>query len=140
MANTQSFSASTDNATVSGTLTDKELQTPEAPPSGRVAIGPRVTFNFITDEWSSANTYAYYDVVQVNGNSYIARQNVPTGIEITNTDYWIHWADPNAQFQELYNIVMTFQDKIASIEESIDTLKTGNTYNDIASNGFIYKG
>ena len=140
MANTQSFSASTDNATVSGTLTDKELQAPEAPPSGRVAIGPRVTFNFITDEWSSGNTYAYYDVVQVNGNSYIARQNVPTGIEITNTDYWIHWADPNAQFQELYNIVMTFQEKLTTLEESINSFSTGTTYNEISTNGFVYKG
>lgn len=132
MPNITSFTASTDNATVSGTLTDKELQLPEAVPSGRTAIGPRVTFNFITEEWNSANTYQYYDVVQVNGNSYIARQNVPTGIEITNTDYWIHWADPNAQFQELYNIVMSFK-------ETIDSFKSGSTYNDLTNNGFVYK-
>lgn len=132
MPNITSFTASTDNATVSGTLTDKELQVPEAVPSGRIAIGPRVTFNFITEEWNKANTYQYYDVVQVSGNSYIARQNVPTGIEITNTHYWIHWADPNAQFQELYNIVMSFK-------ETIDSFKSGSTYNDLTNNGFVYK-
>ena len=146
MPNETNFQASTPGATVTGTLRDNLPIMPVAPGTGRVAIGPRVTFNFITEAWNNANSYQYYDVVQVSGNSYIARQNVPAGIEITDTDYWVHWADPNAQYQELYNVVQTFQSSLTTLQSSVETLQdemqkltSGDTYSDLASNGFVYK-
>ena len=139
MPNETNFQASTPGAVVTGTLRDNLPITPVTPGTGRTAIGPRVTFNFITEAWDNANSYQYYDVVRVEGNSYIARQNVPAGIEITNTDYWILWAEPNAQYQELYNIVMTFDNRITALETSIAKLVSANTYASIAENGFVYK-
>ena len=121
MPNSTNFSAKTDGAHVTGTLTDHLPVNPNIPPTGLQAIGPRVTFNFITDAWSDENSYQYYDVVQVSGNSYIARQNVPTGIDISDTDYWIHWADPNAQFQELLNTVNSFDNRITTNSNNIIT-------------------
>ena len=135
----QAFYAETDNAQVKGTLTDKTISAPDAPPTGLLAVGPRVTFNFITDAWNKGNSYSYYDVVQVDGNSYIARQNVPSGIDITNTDYWIHWADPNAQYKELYDVVQTFQSQLDTLKADYQKLISGTTYNDLTTNGFVYK-
>lgn len=146
MPNTANFFAETQGAQVNGTVTDKQIVLPDVPPTGRTAIGPRVTFNFIRDAWNSNNSYSYYDVVQVSGNSYIARQNVPAGIEITDTDYWVHWAEPNAQYQELYNIVMTYQaaiDKlqsdVQSMQDALEKLVSADTYAMLAEKGFVYK-
>ena len=129
MPNSQSFSASTGAANVSGTLTDTNVIQPAQPPIGLQAIGPRVTFNFITEPWNSNNTYSYYDVVNVSGASYVARQDVPVGIELTNTDYWFRWNDPNAQFSSLENTVNTFDARITTNTNNIAT----NTA-DIATN------
>ena len=121
MPNQASFTAATPGAVVQGTVTDKLPMLPGTPPTGRTAIGPRITPNFITDPWSSDNTYQYYDVVLVEGASYIARKAVPAGIQITNTEYWIHWADPNAQFAELQNTVQTFDERITENADAIAT-------------------
>lgn len=139
MPNIKNFAAETAGAKVSGSLSDKLPVTPNVPPTGIQAIGPRVTFHFITDDWNSENEYEYYDVVNVNDNSYIAIKNVPSGTDITNTEYWFHWADPNAQYQELYNVVVTFNQRITDIENLVAGLVVGSTYKDIAENGFVYK-
>ena len=139
MPNTKNFAVETQGSKVSGTLTDKLPVNPDTPPMGLTAIGPRVTFHFLTEDWNIGNEYEYYDVVNVNDNSYIAIKNVPSGTELTNTEYWFHWADPNAQFQELYNIVTTFDQRIKDLESTVEKLTTGTTYADISSNGFVYQ-
>lgn len=121
MPNQASFTAATPGAVVQGTVTDKLPVLPGTPPTGRTAIGPRITPNFITDPWSSDNSYQYYDVVLVDGASYIARKAVPAGIQITNTEYWIRWADSNTQFQELQNTVQTFDGRITENADAIAT-------------------
>lgn len=117
MPNKTSFSAQTSGASVRGELTDRDMAYPVAPPAPALqAVGPRVTFNFITEAWSSENSYSYYDVVNIDGASYVARQNVPTGIEISNEDYWFRWNDPNAQFAELEDIVQGYDSRITAAE------------------------
>lgn len=139
MPNSKDFSVETQGSKVTGTLTDKLPVNPDTPPMGLTAIGPRVTFHFITVPWSKENSYQYYDVVNVNDNSYIAIKNVPSGVEITDTEYWFHWADPNAQYQELYDIVLTYNQRIQALETLVNGLTSGSTYNELAENGFIYK-
>ena len=68
MANVSNFSAVTPGAAVSGTLTDKEVVAPIAPPDGLRADGPRVTFHF-AGTWDADNTYVYYDVVKDNSGA-----------------------------------------------------------------------
>lgn len=138
MPNVSSFSAKTPNAKVNGTLTDNLPIQPVKGKVGRIAIGPRVTFSFINAPWDKNNTYQYYDVVLVEGSSYIARQNVPAGIDISNTDYWIHWADPNAQFNELYNIVMSFETRLQAVEAVTKYIDAGSTYQQMTEKGFAY--
>lgn len=139
MPNQASFTAATPGAVVQGTVTDKLPALPGTPPTGRTAIGPRITPNFITDPWSSDNTYQYYDVVLVEGNSYIARKAVPAGIQITNTEYWIHWADPNAQFQELQNTVQTFDGRITENATAIQNEVTRATQAETVNSNAIAK-
>lgn len=128
MPNTNVSTVETDFAKATTTLTDKQMVPPINAPTGRLAIGPRVTFHFIDGEWSSSNTYETYDVVQNEGISYVAVQPVPTGIQLTNTNYWFLWSEPNAQWQELIETVQGFQAQIngkAPIMHASDTTEYG---------------
>ena len=49
---------------------------------GKVAATPKGT-------WSAANGYEILDIVTHGGSGYISLQNVPAGIQITNTSYWL---------------------------------------------------
>ena len=111
----------TTNARVQTRVTDT---TPTVPlpdtPQGLMVVGPQVTLKFIHGEWSSANSYDYYDVVQVDGTSYIAVQDVPANTEITDTEYWAKWNDPNAQVELLQNTVAMFEGRLDTAENEID--------------------
>ena len=48
----------------------------------RVSIVPQGT-------WNSSNTYLKLDLVNYQGKSYIAKQDVPVNIDIENTNYWM---------------------------------------------------
>jgi len=41
--------------------------------------------------WNILNSYSRLDIVNNSGNYYRAQQNVPPGVVITNTDYWINF-------------------------------------------------
>ena len=92
-------------------------------PQGVMAVGPRVTFHFVQD-YNQANSYDYYDVVNVDGTSYIAIQDVPANTTITNADYWVKWNDPNAQYMMLQNTVESFDSRITAAKESADNADT----------------
>ena len=66
---------------------------------GKVSITPK-------GAWSNATAYTFIDVVTNGGSSYLALQDVPTGIDISNTTYWL---------------------KIASKGDKGDKGNTGNT-------------
>lgn len=50
-------------------------------------------------EWDNTKTYEPLTIVLHKGNSYTSRQYVPTGIDITNTDYWALTGNYNAQIE-----------------------------------------
>lgn len=123
MPNETNFSASTAGARVNGTLRDSLPVIPNVPPMGLQTIGPRVTFNF-AGLWDAESNYEYYDVVRdAAGASYIGRvTRIPAGTPLTDETYWIPWADPNAQFDELNNLVQTFDGRITAVENASETL------------------
>ena len=131
MAVTKTVNVETTNARASTTLIDT---TPTVPlpdtPQGLMVIGPQVTLHFVEDEWNKANSYDYYDVVQVDGTSYIAVQDVPANTEITNTTYWAKWNDPNAQVELLQQTVSQFEGRIAQNAADILAIKTTYFKND----------
>lgn len=140
MPNTTSFSAETPGARVDGTITDRQITIPNIPPSGLMAIGNRTSFNFIKEAHNPASEYHYYDVVRSEGSAYIAiKPTVPKNTQLTDDNYWFHWSEPNAQYNELYDIVQTFNARIAAMEKTVQDFVSAHTYADIAANGFVYK-
>lgn len=121
MPNVSNFGAQTDNAVVSGTVTDRQIVIPDVPPQGLMSVGPRVTPNYIKEPWSALNSYVYFDVVRDGaGSSYIAiKPLVPAGTELTDEDYWFKWSDPNAQLNELEQIVKLYDRRISQNTSAI---------------------
>lgn len=121
MPNVSSFGAQTDNAIVSGTVTDRQMVIPEIPPQGLMSVGPRVTPNFIKEPWNRLNSYNFFDVVKDGtGTSYIAiKPVVPTNTELTDEEFWFKWSDPNAQLNELEEIVKLYDGRISQNASAI---------------------
>lgn len=71
-------------------------------------VGPIVGLH-VEGEWSSTNSYESLALVSNEGNSYVARQDVPIGVDITNEDYWWKSANFNAQLEAYIQQVSTFQ-------------------------------
>ena len=115
MPNVSSFGAQTDNAVVSGTVTDRQMVIPETPPQGLMSVGPRVTPNFIKEPWNKLNSYNFFDVVKGDaGASYIAiKPVVPTNTELTDEEFWFKWSDPNVQLNELSGVVKLYDKRIS---------------------------
>ena len=69
--------------------------------------------------WNITKQYPVYSIVDVNNTGYLSLQNVPDGVEIDNTDYWVMIADYSALYAEI-------QTKIAEIEGELDTISIKN--------------
>ena len=81
-------------------------------------------------EWDGGLApYEPLTVVLYQGNSYTSRQFVPTGVEITNDEFWANTGNYNAQVEQYRQEVLTFADSIEDNTEAI----AANTL-DIASN------
>lgn len=70
-------------------------------------------------EWDNSEPYEPLTVVLYQGNSYTSRQYVPTGIDISNTEYWIESANYNAQVAAYRHEVSTFDGRITDNEDAI---------------------
>ena len=70
-------------------------------------------------QWDITLKYEPLTVVTDNGASYVSRRYVPEGIQLDNTDYWILWADYNAQLQHYIDEVETFDGRIDDIEDAL---------------------
>ena len=109
-----------------GNLTDEQMQalaqriaaladTPtDAPAPGvRQYVGARYVPLFAEPlEWSDTREYEPLTIVTYQGNSYTSRQYVPTGIEITNSEYWALTGNFNAQVEAYRAEVRAFDDRI----------------------------
>ena len=114
MAESKDFSAEAGSAKVVGTVSSADIAEPVAPPMGLRAVGPRITFHFV-GEWDAETSYVLYDVVRVNGTSYIANKiNIAKGVnpETDNNVHWVKWNDPNAQVELLQQTVNGFDARI----------------------------
>lgn len=70
-------------------------------------------------QWDITLKYEPLTVVTDNGASYVSRRYVPEGIQLNDTDYWILWADYNAQLQQLIEDVNTYNGRIEDLEEAL---------------------
>ena len=90
-------------------------------------------------EWNISTAYEALTIVYHQGNSYTSRQAVPSGIDISNGDYWAITGNYNAQIEQYRREVQAFDERITALETQIAALKAGSTYSDIAAKGFVYK-
>lgn len=90
----------------------------------RQYIGPRI-IPHLWDPilWDASTQYDALAVVQYNGVPYIARYVPPQGTVPTNAEYWVRWADFNAQMAQLQQIVETYRDDIDQNATDIDTIE-----------------
>ena len=65
-------------------------------------------------EWDITRSYEPLTVVKNQGSSYVSKRSVPEGIAITNEDYWLLWADYNAQLEQYRNEVRQFDGRITA--------------------------
>ena len=78
--------------------------------------------------WTSEAEYKIYSIVSYNSDNYIAIQDVPAGIMITNTDYWIMANTAVEQINAISQSVSDINDTIDEIKRTsltiVDKIKT----------------
>ena len=89
--------------------------------SVREYIGARYIPLFMGD-WDNTETYEPLSIVNYEGNSYTSRQFVPTGIDITNEQYWAETGNFNSQVEQYREEVMTFNDRIEANTDGVSNL------------------
>lgn len=74
-------------------------------------------------QWNNTKTYEPLTIVYNNGNSYTSRQFVPTGIDITNTEYWALTGNYNAQIEQYRQEVKQYDERINNAQSLATTNK-----------------
>ena len=74
-----------------------------------------------TVKWDNLAPYEPLTVVMHEVVSYVSRRYVPTGIQITDTDYWVETYRFNAQVEEYRQEVLSFQGQIDQIREDMES-------------------
>lgn len=96
----------------------------------RQYIGPRLVPIFGRKDESSIDwdgglaPYEPLTVVLYQGNSYTSRQYVPTGVQITNDEYWAQTGNYNAQVEQYRQTVLLFDGRITDNANAITELDT----------------
>lgn len=106
--------------------------------SVREYIGARYVMKFADPiQHDSTTAYEPLTVVQHQGASYISKQYVPIGINISNTDYWIVLADFDAQIEQYREEVRTFDDRITTNATDIDAVEAKLPASDFSSSSTV---
>lgn len=127
--NSMNIKAGNASATVQATVTDALPAVPCPGPAGYTYTGMRYVPVFSEPvEWNKSNSYESLTIVTYNGDSYTSKQAVPSGIDITNTSYWVKTGNFNAQLQSAI-------DYMSKVDASIRCFKTLNDVDDSLNEG-----
>ena len=74
-------------------------------------------------QWDAANSYEPLTVVMNLGTSYVSRRSVPAGIPVTDENYWVRWADYNAQLEEYIRQVNLYSERITTLEGDVSNIE-----------------
>lgn len=75
-------------------------------------------------EWDNKRTYEPLTIVIHNGNSYTSRQYVPSGIDITNNEFWANTGNYNAQVEQYRREVAQYN---TNLNAKLETVAHDNT-------------
>lgn len=78
-------------------------------------------------EWDNSAPYEPLTIVLYQGNSYTSRQYVPTGVEITNQEFWAITGNYNAQIEQYRKEVQAYDTRITANETAISAETTRAT-------------
>lgn len=70
-------------------------------------------------EWNDTRGYEPLTIVLHKGNSFTSTQYVPTGIDISNTEYWLETGNWNAQIEAYRDEVLRFDGRITQNADGI---------------------
>lgn len=70
-------------------------------------------------EWNDTRGYEPLTIVLHKGNSFTSTQYVPTGIDISNTEYWLQTGNWNAQIEAYREEVLRFDGRITQNADGI---------------------
>ena len=91
----------------------------DMPAGTSMYIGGRYMIKFHDPiAWSADVPYEGLEAVQHEGFTYISKKAVPVGIPLDNDEFWLIWADPNAQMEELRQTVENYQSSQNEINEA----------------------
>lgn len=71
--------------------------------------------------WSIQSAYEINTIVFIGKRAFTALQNVPTGVEITNTSYWKETGVPYLDVQNILDRLDAVEDDIDNVETSVAT-------------------
>ena len=80
-------------------------------------------------DWSNSRTYEQNTIVFVGKRAYTSLKAVPTGVAITNTEYWAETGVPYVDVSSIYNRLSAVED---DVEENTDDIEQAQT--DIVTN------
>ena len=109
-------------------------------PAGLTYVGMRYIINFADPiQWSSEAPYEHLTAVQNEGFTYISKKAVPVGVPVNNDEFWLLWADPNSQMEELRRLVEQYAETVESfdgrITENAEAIQDEATAREEADNG-----
>lgn len=83
----------------------------------------------MSGQWVKTKEYEPLTIVINEGNSYTSKKHVPSGVEITNTEYWAPTGNYNAQIEQYRQDVANLQknvtdtnETVAGIQEDVETI------------------
>ena len=76
----------------------------------------------IMGEWDNKKIYEPLSIVQYQGNSFTSRQYVPSGIELTNKEYWASTGNYNAQVEQYRQDVTTLNETVEGHISNLNTI------------------
>lgn len=74
-------------------------------------------------DWDNTAEYEPLTIVSYQGNSYTSRTYVPSGVAVSNTDYWALTGNYNAQVEQYRQEVVSLRESIAPSTRVYETLE-----------------
>ena len=75
----------------------------------------------IMGDWDNTQIYEPLSIVQFEGNSFTSRQYVPSGIEITNEEYWASTGNYNAQIEQYRQEFRNLENDVNNFNKEFNT-------------------
>lgn len=75
-------------------------------------------------EWDKLRSYEALTIVTHLSNTYTSKKNVPTGIDITNSEYWVVTGNFNSQLLELTNTVNKLNTSLENLSSEVTNDKS----------------